>query len=94
MNFKFQLQTTFVLFVLQNHHHQWHHNPINEPWPLLKDSQPISFYRVRLSASRPTPKLEDQASVFIAPRDRVAQLYPRTLGTSGSPFPVPTYVGP
>jgi hypothetical protein len=31
------------------------------------------------------------------PRDRVAQLYSQTLGrsrTSGSPFPVPTYVGP
>jgi hypothetical protein len=33
----------------------------------LEDSQQISFYRVRLSASRPTPILEDQASVFIPP---------------------------
>jgi hypothetical protein len=49
------------------------------------------------SASRPTPNLEDQASVFISPGDRVAQLYPWTLGssvTSGSPFPLTTYVGP
>jgi hypothetical protein len=60
----------------------------------LEDSQQISFYSVRLSASRPTPNLEDQVSVFISPGDRVVQQYPRTLGTSGSPFPVPTYVGP
>jgi hypothetical protein len=52
---------------------------------------------VKVSASRPAPNLEDQVSLFIAPGDRVAHLYPRTLGrssTSGSPFPVPTYVDP
>jgi hypothetical protein len=79
------------------HHHQWHHSPINEPWPLPEDSQQISFYRVRLSASRANPNQENQVSVFIPPGDRVAQLYSWTLGssgTSGSPFPVPTYVGP
>jgi hypothetical protein len=53
-----------------HHHHQWRYSPINEPWPLLEsfsleDSQQIYFYRVRLSASRPTPNLEDQVSVFI-----------------------------
>jgi hypothetical protein len=53
-----------------HHHHQWRYSPINEPWPLLgsfslEDSQQIPFYRVRLSASRPTPNLEDQVSVFI-----------------------------
>jgi hypothetical protein len=64
-------------------------------WALA--SSRTSFYRVRLSASRQTPNLEDQASVFISPGYRVAQLYPRTVGssgTSGSPFLVPTYVGP
>jgi hypothetical protein len=63
----------------------------------LEHSQQIYFYKVRLSASRPPTNLEDQASVFISPGDRVAQPYPRKLGrpgTSGSPFPVPTYVGP
>jgi hypothetical protein len=41
---------------LITHHHQWHHSPINEPWPLLdyflsvEDSQQIFIYRVRLSA--------------------------------------------
>jgi hypothetical protein len=30
---------------------------------------------------RPTPNLEDQASVFMTPGDRVAQLYPQALGT-------------
>jgi hypothetical protein len=36
-------------------------------------------------------------SVFITPGERVAQLYPQALGssgTSGVPFPVPTTVGP
>jgi hypothetical protein len=45
----------------------------------------------------PTPDLEDQASVCMSPGDRVAQLYPRALGssgTSGVPLPVPTIVGP
>jgi hypothetical protein len=32
-------------------------------------------------ASPPTPKLEDQASVFTPPGDRVAQLYPWTILT-------------
>jgi hypothetical protein len=51
----------------------------------------------RLLAPRPTPNLEDQVSVFITPGDRVAQLHPWALGssgTSGMPFPVPTIVGP
>jgi hypothetical protein len=34
-----------------------------------------------LSTRRPTPNLEDQASVFVTPGDRVAQLYPQELGT-------------
>jgi hypothetical protein len=36
-------------------------------------------------------------SVFITPGERVAQLYPQALGssgTSGVPFPVPIIVGP
>jgi hypothetical protein len=34
------------------------------------------FYDVGFIAPRPTPNLEDQASVFMSPGDRVAQLYP------------------
>jgi hypothetical protein len=34
-----------------------------------------------LLVQRPTPNLEDQASVFMTPGDRVAQLYPRAAGT-------------
>jgi hypothetical protein len=34
-----------------------------------------------LSTPRPTPNLEDQASVFVTLGDRVTQLYPQTLGT-------------
>jgi hypothetical protein len=30
-----------------------------------------------LLVQRPTPNLEDQASVFMTPGDRVAQLYPQ-----------------
>jgi hypothetical protein len=70
------------------HHHQWHHSPINEPWPIvvffsLEDSHKIYFCKVRLSASRPTPNLEDQASIFITLRNRVSQLCPWTLGYLG-----------
>jgi hypothetical protein len=46
------------------------HNPINEPWPLLEDSQQISFYRVRVSALHTTPNLEDLAFIFIPPQHR------------------------
>jgi hypothetical protein len=41
------------------------------------DSTTIIFYRARSSALRPTPNLEGQISVFMSPKDRVAQLYPR-----------------
>jgi hypothetical protein len=34
------------------------------------------FYRLALLAPRPTPPLEDQASVFISPRGRLAHVYP------------------
>jgi hypothetical protein len=38
----------------------------------LEASQQFSFYMVGLLAPRPTPIQEDQASVFISPRGRVA----------------------
>jgi hypothetical protein len=44
----------------------------------------ITFLRVGLLVQRPTPNLEDQASVFMTPGDRVAQLYPQALGTKFS----------
>jgi hypothetical protein len=53
----------FLLFLLFQDFFSW------------EDSQHISFYRLSLSASRPTPSLESQVSVFISPGDRVAQLY-------------------
>jgi hypothetical protein len=42
------------------------------------------FYRARFSALRQTPYLEDQVPLFMSPSDRVAQLYPKTLGVSPS----------
>jgi hypothetical protein len=62
----------FIHLKMVYHHHQWRYSPINEPRPLLgffslEDSEKNSFYRVRLSAPRPTPNLEDQVSVFIPP---------------------------
>jgi hypothetical protein len=67
------------------------------PWPpLLRFRDSSFFYGVGLLAPRPTPNLEDQVSVFMTPGDRVAQLYPGALGSSGAsgvPFPVPTIVG-
>jgi hypothetical protein len=56
-----------------------------------------AFYGVGLLAPRPTPNLEDQVSVFMTPGGRVAQLYPRALGSSGTlgvPLPIPTNLGP
>jgi hypothetical protein len=50
----------------------------------LEASQQFSFYRVGLLAPRPTPTLEDQASIFISPRSRVAQLYSQAPGTNFS----------
>jgi hypothetical protein len=41
----------------------------------------ITFYRAGLLVQRPTPNLEDQASVFMTPGDMVAQLYLREPGT-------------
>jgi hypothetical protein len=47
------------------------------PAVAFSDLVTISFYGVRLLAPRPTPNLEDQASKFMSPGDRVAQLYPQ-----------------
>jgi hypothetical protein len=38
------------------------------------------FCGAGLLVQRPTPNLEDQASVFMTPGDRVAQVYPQALG--------------
>jgi hypothetical protein len=45
----------------------------------LGASQHFLFYRVGLLAPRPTPIQEDQASVFISPRGRVATHFSRLL---------------
>jgi hypothetical protein len=71
--------------------------PISGLGLLIWGSVTAVFYGVGLLAPRPTPNLEDQVSVFMTPGDRVAQLYPRALGSSGTsevPHPVPTIVGP
>jgi hypothetical protein len=63
----------------------------------LDDSQQISVYRVRLSASRRTPSLEDQAFVFTPLRRKgCPDMPPDTgkLGYLGIDIPVPTYMGP
>jgi hypothetical protein len=38
---------------------------------------PVDLSGVGSSAPRPTPNLEDKVSIFISPRDWVAQLYPQ-----------------
>jgi hypothetical protein len=45
----------------------------------LEASEQFSFYRVGLLALRPTPVPEDQTSVFISPRGRVATHFSRLL---------------
>jgi hypothetical protein len=37
----------------------------------------ITFLQAWIVSLRPTPNVEDQASVFMTPADRVAQLYPQ-----------------
>jgi hypothetical protein len=70
------------------YHHQWRYSPINKPWPLLEffcpleDSQQIYFYRVRLSASRPTPNLEGLLGcIFIIFIVRLVNIAPSTVYT-------------
>jgi hypothetical protein len=46
---------------------------------LLEASQQFSFYRVGLLAPHPTAVTEDQTSVFISPRSRVAIHFSRLL---------------
>jgi hypothetical protein len=41
----------------------------------------LNIYGAGLLVQSPTPNLEDQASAFMTPGDRVAQLYPQALGT-------------
>jgi hypothetical protein len=45
------------------------------------DFAAVIFYRVRSSALRPTPNLEDQVPVFMSLSDRVGQLYPQPPGS-------------
>jgi hypothetical protein len=55
------------------HHHHWHDSPL---WALafLRISEQFNFYGVRLSASRPTPNLEDQGiPLRLAPTPRPVQ---------------------
>jgi hypothetical protein len=84
-----------------HHHHQWHYSPINEPWPLLGFSlirfSTNYFLQVKVVSLTHNPQPGGPGLRIYIPGDRVAQQHPRTLGssgTSGSPFPVPIYVGP
>jgi hypothetical protein len=65
--------------------HHYHHmalQPSSGPglplWGFVTFSN--LFYRAAFLVQRPTPNLEDQASVFMIPGDRVAQLYPQGTG--------------
>jgi hypothetical protein len=86
-----------------HHHHQWHHSPINEPWPLLglflRKCSTNLFLQGEVVSLTPNPQPGGPGLRIYTPPpgDRVAQLYPWTLGssyTSGSPFSVPIYMGP
>jgi hypothetical protein len=68
---------------VKHHHHLRHDIPLRAMAFLGFPDNRI-FYRVGLSTPCPTPKLEDQASVFVNPRDRVNQLYPKALRTNFS----------
>jgi hypothetical protein len=47
---------------------------------ILKFDPRRTHDHILLSQIRDSPNLEDQVPVFISPRNRVAQLYPQTLG--------------
>jgi hypothetical protein len=63
-----------------HHHHLWDDSQL---WAIAFLGFPDNriFTGWGLSTPRPTPNLEEQASVFITPGDRVTQLYPQALGT-------------
>jgi hypothetical protein len=83
--------------MFHHHHHHWQNSSfwaiaflwfcqiyreLDQPiFTSLDFATIISFYRARSSALRPTLNLEDQVSVFMSPRDMVAQLYPQAPGT-------------
>jgi hypothetical protein len=77
--------------------------PQHEPWRLPEGSQQNFFLQGKDLSLTPNPQPGGPGLRINPPPhtgDRVAQLHPRTLGssdssgTSGSPLPVPTYVGP
>jgi hypothetical protein len=62
---------------LHHHHHHHHHmslQPKSGPGLPFWCFVTITFYGAGFLVQRPTPNLEDQASVFMTPGDRVAQL--------------------
>jgi hypothetical protein len=61
--------------------------PGSSIWPNFLEASKHCFYRVGLLAPRPTPTLEDQASVFISPRGRVAREVPQCFFSVTSPLP-------
>jgi hypothetical protein len=79
-------QVTPLQFLTHHRHHRRHHmalHPNSEPglpWKLgFRNHNPFTGFE--LLVQRPTTNLEDQASVFITPGERVAQLYPQVPGT-------------
>jgi hypothetical protein len=57
--------------------------PFIRPWPpVFLVSWHAIYYGERISDPRPAPNLENDLSVFITAGERVAQLYPQTLGSS------------
>jgi hypothetical protein len=73
---RFLIWSTFYSY----HHHHWHDSPL---WAIaclgLPDNRIFTGRGCQPHAQ--SPNLEDQASVFVTPGDRVTQLYPQTLGT-------------
>jgi hypothetical protein len=48
---------------------------------ILWSESRVTHDHILLSQIRDSPNLEGQVSVFISPRNRVAQLYPQALGS-------------
>jgi hypothetical protein len=62
-----------------HHYHHWHDSPL---WAIAFLGFPDNrIFTCGAVNPTPNPNLEDQASVFVTPGDRMTQLYPQALGT-------------
>jgi hypothetical protein len=77
-----RIQSSYYHSTTKGHHYHHHMalRPNSGPGLPLWGFVTITFLQGWMLVQRPTPNLEDQASVFMIPGDRVAQLHPPGTG--------------